>query len=74
MPRTRNRWDDNDCDDDDDGDGMTLKMMTVTQEMTSVLGAWCQGPGTNGMTMMVLMLMVVLSVYLQDTISHSLFF
>ena len=48
MPRTRNRWDDNDCDDDDDGDGMTLKMMTVTQEMTSVLGALCQDQDRMG--------------------------
>ena len=31
MPRTGNKWDDNDGDDDDDDgdDGMTLKVMTA---------------------------------------------
>lgn len=74
MPRTRNRWDDNDAAAADGDDGMTLKMMMVTQEMTRVLGALCQEPGTDGMTTIVMMLMVMLSVYLQNIISHFLFF
>ena len=48
MPRTRNRWDDNDAAAADGDDGMMLKMMMVTQEMTSVLGALYQEPGTDG--------------------------
>ena len=55
MPRTRNRWDDNDAAAADGDDGMTLKMMMVTQEMTRVLGALCQEPGTDGMTTIVMM-------------------
>jgi len=74
VPRTRNRWDDNDAAAADGDDGMTLKMMMVTQEMTRVLGALCQEPGTDGMTTIVMMLMVMLSVYLQNIISHFLFF
>lgn len=74
MPRTRNRWDDNDAAAADGDDGMTLKMMMVTQEMTRVLGALCQEPGTDGMTTIVMMLMVMLSVYLQNIISHFLVF
>lgn len=74
MPRTRNRWDDNDAAAADGDDGMTLKMMMVTQEMTRVLGALCQEPGTDVMTTIVMMLMVMLSVYLQNIISHFLFF
>ena len=74
MPGTRNRWDDNDAAAADGDDGMTLKMRMVTQEMRSVVGALCQEPGMNGMTMMLLMLMVMLSVYLQNIISPFLFF